>query len=502
MPNGIKGSVGIMKALDDFRRWTCGLFIPFLWANLVGLVLVVIWQKPPHAQAILLFGTVMCVIASFFAQRDPTSFTTRVVSSLAAMVFAAFFLAAQSKTLVMIDMHMYFLVVLAISAAWCCWRTLAAGAAFIVLHHLLLNYFYPTLVFPQASAIGRTMLHVGIVGIEVFVLALLVSRLSRAFVDGEAALEEAATARHEAIALAEQRRELADKESHFRMLLLGDLRQFRGHVSKLLVSIREAGMIMGETSRKLNSAIAQSENATSTAAAASNDTTRGVVVIQSSTEELTYSLGEMGDRICESLAMVSKGAKMASETSQQAHELMHALDVVEEFVQIIQDVATQTNLLALNATIEAARAGEAGRGFAIVANEVKSLAVAAARATTDIQAKVGEIRAVTVAAVDSIAETAKTMTAIDAYAAAAAKAVAQQHTATAEIATVVRQFAESAAQLQSSVAEASLFARNTRHSAEAAGQSSHAVQNVVDHLHDEMERFLANLEMSYRAGLS
>ncbi|MCS6809036.1 MAG: methyl-accepting chemotaxis protein, partial [Bacteroidota bacterium] len=111
---------------------------------------------------------------------------------------------------------------------------------------------------------------------------------------------------------------------------------------------------------------------------------------------------EGGQVVQETIAGIEKITHAVMESAVMIEELRKSNDHVREILEIINDIAAQTNLLALNAAIEAARAGEQGRGFAVVADEVRKLAEKTVRSTKDIAQMVQQIQHDTTRAVQSI----------------------------------------------------------------------------------------------------
>ncbi|GJM03944.1 MAG: chemotaxis protein [Rhodomicrobium sp.] len=117
--------------------------------------------------------------------------------------------------------------------------------------------------------------------------------------------------------------------------------------------------------------------------------------IRHSSEIARNASGEMTssqDTVSETIAKLNVLIEAVEEIGSQMSEMSASLENVGTITTTINNIAKQTNLLALNATIEAARAGEAGRGFSVVASEVKALAASTADATSQIEDTLGDIK--------------------------------------------------------------------------------------------------------------
>ncbi|MFN7038190.1 MAG: methyl-accepting chemotaxis protein [Alphaproteobacteria bacterium] len=116
-----------------------------------------------------------------------------------------------------------------------------------------------------------------------------------------------------------------------------------------------------------------------------------LVTIKGEQQKLTDSLKWVDQTLVESIDKVLEVSKLAISMVHSLEESMRSLKDVEGFIQNIQRITKQTNLLALNANIEAARAAENGKGFGVVANEVKELSKEIAILSSEMQTKIGSI---------------------------------------------------------------------------------------------------------------
>ncbi len=155
--------------------------------------------------------------------------------------------------------------------------------------------------------------------------------------------------------------------------------------------------------------------------------------VATAAEQLDQAIGEVAGQIQANLDHILTAGEAARHTESAMTLLVDRASGVSEIVVAISDVARQTNLLALNATIEAARAGDAGRGFAIVAQEVKALAGQTARMTGDIAARLGEIDRFVNDAAQALGKAGQELAQVEERGTMIAAATEQQRAASEEI---------------------------------------------------------------------
>jgi methyl-accepting chemotaxis protein len=194
---------------------------------------------------------------------------------------------------------------------------------------------------------------------------------------------------------------------------------------------------------------------------------RSVSLTIGATDELEKSIAEIDRQSANSLELSHASSHDAENSMSALRDLGQAAEQIGSVVEMISRIARQTNLLALNATIEAARAGEAGRGFGVVAAEVKALADQTARATKDISLQIGAVQKAAERSTDQIRGIVERMKDMSSFTSAIATSVQQQAAATRSISEAVRVVADHSSRAKDGVGEIERIAgRNVATAAE------------------------------------
>ncbi|NVK34731.1 MAG: HAMP domain-containing protein [Rhodobacteraceae bacterium] len=239
-------------------------------------------------------------------------------------------------------------------------------------------------------------------------------------------------------------------------------------------------------------AVQASDRAT-TVASAAEQSSANVQSVASAAEELNSSIQEISRQISHAMSTVSSTTERANASSKTVEGLSSAAQKIDEVVGLINDIAEQTNLLALNATIEAARAGEAGKGFAVVASEVKELATQTAKATNDIRTQVEELQAGSNETKGVIIDVAEAISTMNDQIAAIAAAVEEQTAVAQEISRNINEVSTGSTEISHSIKDVSMGATTSSASAEELRATVNSLSEQSNSLQTRLAEFLVNI---------
>ena len=259
-----------------------------------------------------------------------------------------------------------------------------------------------------------------------------------------------------------------------------------GAVGDAAEEMQSAAHALDQSSRSASETTAQVN--TSSGRAAEN-----VDTVAAAAEEMTGSIAEIAQQISRSTEIAQDAADRVEQTNGDVAALNDAATKIGDIVSLINDIAEQTNLLALNATIEAARAGEAGKGFAVVASEVKTLAEQTGKATSSISEQITGIQGATGKAVQAIGSIGEVISEMNNISAAIAAAMEEQRAAASEITRAAHDAASGAREVSQSIASVDAAASETGQCAAQVNAASGALNKESEGLKAAVSEFLTGV---------
>ncbi|WP_336033347.1 methyl-accepting chemotaxis protein [Geodermatophilus sp. FMUSA9-8] len=264
----------------------------------------------------------------------------------------------------------------------------------------------------------------------------------------------------------------------------------------VLTLVRESADRLQGASNQLDTAagsIAEFSRAasdqTDVVVASAGEVAASVDTVATGSSQMETAIREIAHNATEAARVAGQAVGVAENTTRTVGKLGDSSQEIATVVKLINGIAEQTNLLALNATIEAARAGEAGKGFAVVASEVKELAQETARATEDISRRVEAIQADTAGAVDAISRISSVIGEINDFQATIAAAVEEQTATTNEMNRNVAEAAGGTRQIAAAITGLADGTQQTNARVGDARQAAAELARMSGELQDAVRRF-------------
>jgi methyl-accepting chemotaxis protein len=271
---------------------------------------------------------------------------------------------------------------------------------------------------------------------------------------------------------------------------------FEGAVGQIIELVSTASGDLETSAMVLTKSSVGTQELSAVVASASEETSSNVQSVASATEQMAASVAEIGRQVHDSNRIANEAVTQAAQTDDRMTELAAAANRIGDVTMLISTIASQTNLLALNATIEAARAGEAGRGFAIVAQEVKALASQTTKATEEISSQITSMQSATAESVMAIKEVSSTIGRLSEIASTIAASVEEQDAATKEITRNIQEAAVGTSRVASSISDVHRGAGDTEAASAQVLSAAQLLSNENKRLKTEVVRFLQTVRAS------
>jgi methyl-accepting chemotaxis protein len=269
--------------------------------------------------------------------------------------------------------------------------------------------------------------------------------------------------------------------------------KFDQTVSDTISAVDQSANALQGNAEILTSTANQTNDRISSVRSTIDVSTSDIQTVASAAEELSTSIHEITSQVTHSSEIASDAVHQLNSTNNQVASLVEQVNNIENVIEMIASIAEQTNLLALNATIEAARAGEAGKGFAVVASEVKSLANQTASATVEVTNQIELIQQATSAAADAIGNIGGTVSEMDDISRVITKAFDEQGNATHEISTKIHQISLGTNDITTNIEDVNEVAGNTEQAASKVHEASQELVRQSTSLRSEVDTFLSNV---------